>query len=139
MARYKNGKIEKFFYLSQEASDMWDELVRSSGNNQSQCFEQIVREVYQRKMQDTTCEDIKNKMIFEQLDKIKKIDNDMSKKVFVILEILNSMISTGLSKSPGENYTPVDDAPHPWVQKSMNTLSQKITGLQHSSAARGEK
>ncbi|MFA5658261.1 MAG: hypothetical protein WC900_03165 [Oscillospiraceae bacterium] len=131
--------IKKTLYLPEAVNDMWDELVRASGHNQSQLFEQLVREAYQRKMQDFTCEDIKNKMIFEQLDKIKKIDNDTNKKVFVLMEILNSMISTGISKSPGENYTPVDEDPHPWIQKSLNTLSQKITGFQHSSAARGEK
>ena len=49
-------------------------------------IDNLVREAYQRKMQDGMTESVKSKMIFEQLDKLRRIENSTNKMIFVLLE-----------------------------------------------------
>lgn len=131
--------IKKTLYLSEEAAEMFLKLATGNGNNQSQFFESLVRETYQRKMQDNISTDVKNKMVFEQLDKIRRTANSSNKMIFVLLEILNSFISTGINKTDGDDYTSAEVDPHPWIDQAYHTLDQKIISMKHSAAARGDK
>lgn len=136
-------KTEKTLYLSAEANEMWAELVRQNGRTGSDFFESLVRTEYQKSTGEEGADQQKEKNIFtaellEMLSKMKRIQNDTNKKAFVIMEILNSFISNGITVGE-DDYTSAEFEPHPWVREAYATLSQKITGEQHSAAAKGKK
>jgi hypothetical protein len=129
------AKIKQTLYLSEEANEMWNELSAAQPTlNRSQIFEQIVRELFSQRggieNPDANCQK-KNNDMSELLNVIKTIENETNKNTFYILDILNSLITSGISV-PDVGYVSIEDKPHLWLKKSKDTLSAKIYNRQQS-------
>lgn len=95
------AKIKQTLYLSEEANEMWNELSAAQPTlNRSQIFEKIVRELFSQRggieNPDANCQK-KNNDVSELLSIIKSIENETNKNTFFILDLLNSLITSGIS------------------------------------------
>lgn len=129
------AKIKQTLYLSEEANKMWSELATAQPNlNRSQIFEQIVRELFARnggiEDPDANCQK-KNNDVSELLSIIKSIENETNKNTFFILDLLHSLITSGISV-PDVGYVSLEEKPHPWLKKSKETYRAKIYNKQHN-------
>lgn len=126
------AKVKHTLYLSEEASQMWCKLVENTpSKNGSQLFEKLVREFFQSggiENSDANCQK-KNNDVSELLSVLKSIENDTNKNTFYILDILNSLITSGISV-PDVGYVSIEENPHPWLKKSKDTLNSKIYNRQ---------
>lgn len=133
------AKIKQTLYLSEEANEMWSILVDSQPTlNRSQIFEKLVREHFSQcggiENPDANCQK-KNNDVSELLSVIKSIENETNKNTFYILDLLNSLITSGISV-PDVGYVSLEDKPHPWLKKSKETFRAKIYNKQHNQIMR---
>ncbi len=129
------SKIKQTLYLSEEADEMWSELVASQPNlNKSLFFEQLVREHFEQSggigNPDANCQK-KNDDVSELLRVLKSIENETNKNTFFILDLLNSLITSGIAV-PDVGYVSLEEKPHTWLKKSKETYRVKIYNKQHN-------
>lgn len=129
------AKIKQTLYLSQEADEMLKKLVALQPNsNKSHFFEQLVREHFEQsggiENSDANCQK-KNNDVSELLRVLKSIENETNKNTFFILDLLNSLITSGISV-PDVGYVSLEEKPHTWLNKSKETYRVKIYNKQHN-------
>ena len=112
--------FKKTFRISDEANEILKHRVKESGlRSESAYIEKLL--LSENNSQKVSTEEL--------LSKLLQVENDVNKKSYIILDMLNSFLTHGVT-SPAQEYTNHEQEPHNWIQQAEQAINLKIYNQQ---------
>lgn len=137
--------------ISDESGTMLDEIIAKSNITKTKLIEQLITDYYsrsdgdagadcQKKNDDSTNTDTSsNAEIQKQLNIIKYIANENNKKLFILQEVINSLIMTTFKCFPERfKSTTIKGETHDWFNHADDMLQQILNEKMANKKLRGE-
>ena len=143
--------VKKSIRISDEASIKLDEICLKEDLSQTQVFEKLVNNYYAECINDSNApgeENVPDKKIVateissdkvsDILNVIKYVANENNKKLYILTDLMNSLISTALKCDP-YGFRSANDKPHDWFDMSSDRLQNILNEKMAKKKQRGEK
>jgi len=143
--------VKKSIRISDEASIKLDEICTKENLSQSQVFEKLVNEYHANGTDN--CEssievtaqnkkivapEISDDKVAEMLNVIKYVANENNKKLYILTDLMNSLITTALKCDP-YGFRSANEKPHDWFDMSNDRLQNLINEKSVKKKFRSEK